>query len=159
MPLTHAIQTLTWHPIHSYSLSRPNVTLKLITPCPQPRVEVLIAMHISLVSIAWLFCAPLALAVARFRHTQALGKLLSSTYTRGQVELWFLLHRWLLLLAVGLSILAGALAACQHRSPVVQAHHVLGWVTIGFSSMQAIPTSVVRKESFKPLPFSDGHAG
>lgn len=94
-------------------------------------------VHVTFMSLAWLFLAPFALIVARLRHHRRFSPLLTRTsFTKGKQD-WFLLHRNLLSAAVLLTA-AGSLVMLEYREMKVETTHgIMGVLVLSIAVVQA----------------------
>lgn len=89
--------------------------------------------------IAWLFCAPVALLVARLRHFDYFKPWLTLTRFKGGRQYWYMLHRNLLMTAVLLTLGAGALMFGDVELHFQFAHSTFGVITMALGVFQVQP--------------------
>ncbi|KAL1520605.1 hypothetical protein AB1Y20_022180 [Prymnesium parvum] len=97
-----------------------------------------LVLHIVCMSIAWLFCAPLGLAMARLRHLAYFSAFLTRTRFKGGRQYWYIVHRNGLFSAVMLTMIGGILAITHIHHHFVSAHSVVGICTMSLSIVQVI---------------------
>ncbi|KAL1520610.1 hypothetical protein AB1Y20_022184 [Prymnesium parvum] len=87
-------------------------------------------LHVVCMCIAWLFCAPLALALARLRHLEYFKPLLTRTRFKGGRQYWYLLHRNCLFATVSLTVGAGVFMTSRVDAHFLNPHSSAGIATM-----------------------------
>ncbi|KAL1515118.1 hypothetical protein AB1Y20_004181 [Prymnesium parvum] len=97
-----------------------------------------VVVHVTCMCIAWLFCAPLAVTLARLRHLNLFRPWLTSTRRKGGKQLWFLVHRNCMMTACLLTIFGGILILVRLEFHFYLAHQVVGLVTLSLAVIQTL---------------------
>ncbi|KAL1520672.1 hypothetical protein AB1Y20_022242 [Prymnesium parvum] len=96
------------------------------------------SLHLTCMCIAWLFCAPLALTVARLRHFQYFRAMLTRSRYKGGKQYWYLIHRNCLFAAVFLTILGGLVMLLTSIALFQRAHSYFGVATMSVATIQML---------------------
>ncbi|KAL1499200.1 hypothetical protein AB1Y20_013708 [Prymnesium parvum] len=106
-------------------------------------------LHVISMSLAWLFCAPLALFCARARHLNTFKPFLLRTRFKGGRQYWYLVHRNCLITAVTLTTFAGVLMVARTDIHFAVTHSYFGVVTMCLASVQMIDAWLRPKHGHK----------
>ncbi|KAL1514916.1 hypothetical protein AB1Y20_003996 [Prymnesium parvum] len=97
-----------------------------------------VVVHVTCMCIAWLFCAPLAVTVARLRHINLFRPWMTSPRRKGGKQLWFLVHRNCMMTASLLTTFGGILILVRLEFHFYLAHQVVGLLTVSLAGIQII---------------------
>ncbi|KAL1511739.1 hypothetical protein AB1Y20_005027 [Prymnesium parvum] len=106
-------------------------------------------LHVISMSLAWLFCAPVALFCARARHINSFKPFLLRTRFKGGRQYWYLVHRNCLITAVTLTTFAGVFMVARTEIHFAVTHSYFGVVTMCLASFQMIDAWLRPKHGHK----------
>lgn len=116
--------------------SPPSAPLRACSSHSQRHLPEHVWAHVVIMSIAWLFCAPVALTAARLRHFAAFKPFLTRTRFKGGRQLWYIVHRGLMMSAVLLTLLSGAFVLPFIQVHFQYVHAYFGILTMVCAGMQ-----------------------
>lgn len=96
-------------------------------------------IHVFFMIFAWLFCAPLAVTVARLRHFERFKPFLTRTRFKGGRQYWYLIHRNCLASAVILTLIGGILIISGTTYHFYYLHSNFGLVVMALAAFQVQP--------------------